>query len=208
MAVSAVMSTQALADWLGRRFPFAYRAARPPWRRLLALLGRAAYWESRRDFRYYRAVAELAHKHVPGGGAALDVGAKEVELLRELDWFERRVALDVHYVLPRRGVETVVADFLDFEPRDRFDLVLCLQVLEHLERPEPFARKLLATGRIAIVSVPYKWPEWVCDTHVQDPVDETKLRGWTGAEPIETSIVEDLGMERMIAVYGDGGLTD
>jgi hypothetical protein len=32
-------------------------------------------------------------------------------------------------------------------------------------------------------------------------VDEAKLRAWTDREPIETSIITDLGMERLIAVY-------
>ena len=102
---------------------------------------------------------------------------------------------------PRAGVETVVADFNDFEPRRRFDLVLCLQVLEHLDRPRPFARKLLGAGRTTIISVPHEWPGWVTEEHVHDPVDESKLRAWTGRDPTETAIVEDLGMERLIAVY-------
>jgi hypothetical protein len=100
---------------------------------------------------------------VPGGGSALDVGANGAELLERLDWFQRRIALDVAGIPPRPGVETVVADFNDFEAERRFDLVLCLQVLEHLERPRQFAHRLLRAGL--------------------------------------TAIVEDLGMERLIAVY-------
>jgi hypothetical protein len=41
----------------------------------------------------------------------------------------------------------------------------------------------------------------VTDEHVQDPVDESKLRWWTAREPIASSVVEDLGMERLISVY-------
>jgi len=161
----------------------------------------ANYWRSRRQFRYYREVLRLAREHAPAGGSALDVGANETELLGWLDWFERRVAVDVRDVPECPGIETVVADFNRFEPEGAFDLVLCLQVLEHLEAPGPFARKLLRTGRIAIVSVPYRWPGWVTDEHVQDPVDESKLRSWTAREPIASSVVEDLGMERLISVY-------
>ena len=97
-------------------------------------------------------------------------------------------------------VETVVADFRDFEPEGPFDLVLCLQVLEHLARPEPFARKLLQTGRTVIISVPHSWPAGGVESHLQDPVDEAKLRLWTGAEPVETSVVDD-GKQRLVAVY-------
>jgi SAM-dependent methyltransferase len=164
-------------------------------------LDRQGYWEARRHFRYYREVVRFAGEHVPAGGAVIDVGAHETELLERLDWFRRRVALDVRYVLPRPGVETVIADFNEFVPAGRFDLVLCLQVLEHLEDPKPFARKLLDTGRTVIISVPYRWAPWVEEAHLHDPVDGPKLRVWTGRDPIETSVVEDLGMERLISVY-------
>lgn len=160
-----------------------------------------SYWESRRDLRYYGEVVLLARAHVPAGRSVLDVGANETEVLERLEWFERRVALDVNEIPSRAGVETVAADFNEFEPAERFDLVLCLQVLEHLDRPGPFARKVLAAGRTTIISVPHEWPGWVTDEHVHDPVDESKLRAWTGRDPTETSIIEDLGMERLIAAY-------
>jgi hypothetical protein len=159
------------------------------------------YWEARRGFAYYDKVVRLARRHAAEGGAALDVGAHETRLLQRLDWFDRRVALDADRVEPGDGVAGIVADFERFEPRERFDLALCLQVLEHLERPGPFARKLLATAPTAIVSVPHRWPPWTTDEHLHDPVDAAKLRRWTGHEPDETSVVEDLGMERLIAVY-------
>ena len=68
--------------------------------------------------------------------------------------------------------------------------------------PDPlsFARKALLIGRTAIVSVPYRWPSNAHDAHVHDPVDEEKLRSWTGLDPVETLIVDD-GRERLIAVY-------
>ena len=160
-----------------------------------------AYWDTRREFGYYDEVVRLSRKHAGDGVAALDVGAHETRVLQRLDWFERRVALDAARVEPGPGVEAVVADFREFEPGGGFDLVLCLQVLEHLERPEPFARKLLATAPTAIVSVPHRWPPWTTDEHLHDPVDARKLQTWTGHDPAETAIVEDLGMERLIAVY-------
>jgi hypothetical protein len=161
----------------------------------------SSYWKARRELRYYGEVVRLAREHAPAGGSALDVGANDTEVLDRLGWFDRRVALDVDQIPPRPGVETVVADFEQFKPNERFDLVLCLQVLEHLDRPRPFARKLLAAGRTTIISVPHEWPGWVTEEHVHDPVDESKLRAWTGYDPTETAIIEDLGMERLIAAY-------
>ncbi|MGH2961616.1 MAG: class I SAM-dependent methyltransferase [Solirubrobacterales bacterium] len=163
----------------------------------------AGYWATRRDFAYYREVVHLARGHAPAGGAVLDVGANETEVLERLDWFGRRVAVDVREIPSRPGVEAIVADFEEFEPDAPFDLVLCLQVLEHIPDPAPFARRLLDCARIAIVSVPYRWPGWVTDEHLHDPVDAAKLRRWTARDPIAAKVVEDLGMERLISVYGE-----
>jgi hypothetical protein len=134
----------------------------------------------------------------------IDVGANETDILFELSGFTRRVALDIRFIPPRKGLETVVQDFHRYTPPTRFDLVLCLQVLEHLDEPEPFARKLFETGRTVIVSVPYRWPAGVVKGHVQDPVDEAKLLEWTGREPDEVCIAADR-WKRLIAVYRQAG---
>jgi hypothetical protein len=75
-----------------------------------------------------------------------------------------------------------------------------LQVLEHLENPAEFAQKLFQSGQTVIISVPYKWPSGIQKNHVQDPVDEQKLKCWTGRDAIELLIVCDR-RERLIAVY-------
>lgn len=198
------MAIDAITDALWRRAPSIYRAARPPWRLVMRLLGRptyAGYWERRREFNYYAEAVRLARAHAPSGRSVLDVGANETEVTSELDWFERRVVLDRVYVAPRPGVETVTIDFMRYQPPATFDLVLCLQVLEHVADPAAFAKKLLATGRTVILSVPHAWPAGLVADHLHDPIDEHTLRSWTGCEPAEVSVVEDLGKERLLAVY-------
>jgi hypothetical protein len=194
----------ALVDALGRYAPSIYRAARPPWRTLMRMLGcptYTGYWERRRQFGYYAEAVRLARAHAPDGGSVLDVGSNETDVVGALEWFDRRVVLDRMLLEPRRGVETIMIDFMNYEPHDSFDVVLCLQVLEHIADPAPFARKLLATGRTVIVSVPYVWPAGVVANHLHDPIDEQTLRAWTGREPDETSVVVDNGKERLLAVY-------
>ena len=192
-------------DRLGRRHPLVYRLTRPPWRWLLRRLGRPTYWDARRHYRYYEEVVRLARAYVPEGRHVLDVGAHETEVLARLDWFESRVALDVRYVMPRPGIEAVVGDFRQYQPDREFDLVLCLQVLEHLPSPRFFAQKLLQTGRRVIVSVPYRWPAHGHGTHFHDPVDEEKLRSWTGLDPLEAAIIDD-GKPRLVAIYDPGSI--
>jgi hypothetical protein len=195
------MSIGGFADWLGRHFPLAYRVTRPPWRLVRRVLSRPSYWDKRRDFNYYREVIRLAKAYVPSGGQVVDVGAHETEVLRQLDWFQRRVALDVRYIPPHAGIETIVTDFLDYQPESGFDLALCLQVLEHVGEPATFARKLLETGRTVIISVPYRWPREEHKGHLHDPIDEAKLELWTQRKPVTTTIIADRKKERLIAVY-------
>jgi hypothetical protein len=186
--------------WLSRNAPGVARALRPAWWALDTTLGLTGYWVERKHFQYYTEVARLAQRHAPAGGSVLDVGAADTEVLHRLDWFRRRVALDRRPARTHPGIERVVSDFLDYRPPGPFDLVLCLQVLEHLAQPDPFTRKLLLTGRLVIVSVPYLWPAGLSPNHVQDPVDEAKLRSWAGRAPMETSIVRN-GRDRLIAVF-------
>jgi hypothetical protein len=191
-----------LAARLKRTSPLLYRFARPPWRLYRWLFPSDRYWQQRQHFKYYAEVVRLARQHAPAGGRVIDVGAGPTRVLQDLGWFDERVALDR---LPERrqpGIKTVQQDFLVYEPGAQFDLVLCLQVLEHLDDPRGFAQKLFAIGRTIIISVPYKWPHQFYPPHKQDPVDETKLAGWTRRTPIETSIVMD-NRERLIAVYRD-----
>jgi hypothetical protein len=91
-----------------------------------------------------------------------------------------------------------------FVTRELFDLVFCLQVLEHLDRPGAFLRKLLRTGSVVIVSIPYNWPFDEESDHTNDPIDEAKLLGWAGRRWMKARIVEDDSRERLIAVFRGG----
>ena len=197
----------AIGEGLRRRSPRIYRFVKPAWYRaeqcVRRLLSKPGYWESRRDYAYYKEVVRFARLYVPKGRSVIDVGAGQTQVLRELDWFDRRVSLDVTYRPSQRGIERIEADFMEYRANETFDLVLCLQVLEHLDAPGPFARKLLSLGRTTIISVPYRWPAGDYPPHVQDPVDEVKLEAWTCRKPTAMSIVADHGSERLIAVYAD-----
>ncbi len=194
-----------IGEGLRRRSPRIYRFIKPAWYRAEAcvrrLLSKPGYWEQRRDYNYYREVVRFAQLYVPKGRSVIDVGAGQTQVLRDLAWFDHRVSLDVTYRPSQRGIERIEADFMEYRANDTFDLVLCLQVLEHLVEAGPFARKLLSLGRTTIISVPYRWPAGRYPPHVQDPVDEAKLESWTGRKPTATAIKVDHGSERLIAVY-------
>jgi hypothetical protein len=68
---------------------------------------------------------------------------------------------------------------------------MCLQVLEHVEDVEVFAKKLLSLANHVVISVPYMWPAESCDHHCNDPVSDDKLEAWFGMAPTSSSIVEE-----------------
>jgi hypothetical protein len=163
------------------------------------------YWHRRQDFLYYQVVRILATKLAEGSDSILDVGSHGSPYL---EWFAdvpNRTSLDLVEPYRADGITSVVSDFLAWEPDRRYDLVLCLQVLEHVREAKSFARKLLRTGRIVLISVPYRWPAGVSKNHVQDPVTIEKLVDWFGRKPDHTHLVVEpsTSKERLVCVFDE-----
>jgi hypothetical protein len=168
----------------------------------------ARYWETRQDLLYYQVVRVLARGLSNEAASILDVGSAACPYL---DWFphiEERVSVDLKHPYDGPGVIPVRADFLEWQPEHAFDLVTCLQVLEHVPRADLFAKRLLAAGSIVVISVPYKWYQGRMGSHVHDPVDQEKLRDWFGREPnFEYLCKEVVGdSRRLIQVYERHGV--
>jgi hypothetical protein len=159
------------------------------------------YWDSRKHLNYYQQVLKYAQKYVPQGRSVLDVGGSDCDYISWLSWIPYKEVVDVKARKSIEGIVNTCCDFLAYKTEYTFDLVLCLQVLEHLKDPGTFCDKLLSMGKYIIVSVPYKWPHGTCAGHIQDPVDEKKLRLWMRLETIEKNIVTDGRMRRLVAVY-------
>ncbi len=158
------------------------------------------YYKKRKDMNYYKAVLAIV-KALPYR-SILDVGSRRSPVLEALPPSKERVTLDKVAVKSTPGVRHIIADFFSWTPDRVYDLVLCLQVLEHLEQPAPFLQKLFATGTNVIVSVPYRWKKGACKYHVQDPVTLAKVIGWAGGRnPLAHWIVEDNGWQRLICLF-------
>jgi hypothetical protein len=162
-----------------------------------------AYWESRQDLLYYQVVRQLIKGLAPDADSMLDVGSAGCPYL---DWFRHipvRVSVDIDRPFAGEGITAIKADFVDWQPDRDFSVVTCLQVLEHVEQPAIFARKLLAAGRIVIVSVPHLWLPGTVDSHRHDPVTERKMRAWFGREPNFSYICREVLVRshRLIQVY-------
>jgi hypothetical protein len=159
------------------------------------------YWKNRKHLRYYGEVIRLAKQWAGGAKTVIDVGSGNLPLILELAWIPSKTSLDFYKVGRLPGCTNLRTDFMAYAPPQPFDLVLCLQVLEHLEHPDSFAAKLLQTGRTVIISVPYRWPQGRSASHLHDPIDQQKLLGWTKKEWIEEVVVREAsGDERLIVV--------
>ena len=161
------------------------------------------YWNRRKDALYLREVRRLVTEFGADAQSILDVGSNGCPYLDWFPWAPRRVSIDIANPYTGGGVEGIKADFLGVPLSDRFDVVLCLQVLEHVPDATAFACRLLAsTRKHTIVSVPYRWPAGRCVHHIHDPVDEAKLYSWFGREPASSNVIaERNGVQRLVCRY-------
>ena len=165
------------------------------------------YWQKRRDANYLQRVARLVQSVGGDARSILDVGSNRCPYLDWFEWIPRRVSVDLQAPYFSPSVEGIKADFLTWQENEQFDLCLCLQVLEHVPDAGAFSRKLLASARQVIVSVPYLW-SGSCKYHVHDPVDDEKIAAWFGREPDVSIVVTETptednpkGVRRMICYF-------
>lgn len=168
-----------------------------------------SYWAARRDAVYLRIVRDICDTIAGRAETVLDVGSNGTPIL---EWrrrgARRLVSIDLRNPYVAEGVESITHDFLSYPIAEPFDLVTCLQVLEHVPDAATFAQKLLAAGKIVVVSVPYKWPKGACSYHIHDPVDEHTMQSWFGKPPTSQHIArEPQGVCRLVQVYGTGAAT-
>lgn len=161
------------------------------------------YWESRKDLSYYRVAIEYAKILSPQAASVLDVGGgiqwgcRYLEWLPGLDRTSVELPSDRSDELP--GVRLIKADFLEWSPPRTYDVVICLQCIEHVKNADAFAEKLLSVAKYLVVSVPFRWRRNAVEGHVHDPIDDEKMRQWFKRKPVLRSVVD----QRLILGYGD-----
>jgi glycosyltransferase involved in cell wall biosynthesis len=166
------------------------------------------YWQNRKNSIYLAIARDICMEYGHSAKTVLDVGSNGTPTL---EWYRNRashlVSLDLRNPYVAEGVESLKANFLNYQPTQKFDLVTCFQVLEHVRDAKAFAKKLLAVGSTVVVSVPYRWPAGSCNGHIHDPVDEEKMRKWFEQEPVFSRIATEpgskgrIGKRRLIQIY-------
>lgn len=142
-----------------------------------------SYWKARENLEYYAVVKSLLESLGPFGSLA-DIGSWDTPVATWGD-FDQRYTVDCRERPALLGVQQIVGTWPDCASLlPLCDVVTCLQVLEHLAEPAPFCAALFAAAREAvIISVPWEWPAGQCASHVQDPIGNAKLYGWTHRRP-------------------------
>lgn len=168
---------------------------------------KSEYWASRQNTAYYALVKIITSHLALNAKSLIDVGSAGGDYVLGMGDIPDIASLDLRHGNDTPGVRSIVANFLTWEPDKKYDVVTCLQVLEHIDDAGAFAQKLLATGDIVVASVPYKWIAGKTKSHVHDPVDESKMLLWFGREPNYSYICREpkSNVERLIHVYDSTG---
>ena len=166
----------------------------------------SSYWRSRRHLFYYQYVDSIVAGVAATAQSMIDVGSSNTSIIESFDWVPIRHALDKRSPYSSENVSPIKEDFLEFSPETRYDLAVCLQVLEHVPDAGTFAQKLFEIAEGVLISVPFKWPKGICKYHIHDPVDEEKLGSWTQRKPDYRIVVKEPLMSsptgrRLIAYY-------
>lgn len=152
----------------------------------------AEYWERRKGLEYYKKALEFLLSIQPPPAKVLDVGAgisKGCQYLLPLPLLGYSVAAvekkEGSDRLP--GVEVVFADFMSLKipPPGTFDIIICLQTIEHVQDAEGFVGKMLQMAPKLVLS----WPEdpIPCKNHVREFIPAHEVRSWVGRGPIHTA---------------------
>lgn len=150
-----------------------------------------SYWRRRSDMLYYQYFRYIIRCIGADSASMLDVGSGNAPYLDWFYWIPRRVSVDLEVPYNSKEVEGIRGNIFDLRFDEPFDLCTCMQVLEHVPEPAPFARRLLELGRLVLISVPYKWPKGSNADHVNDPVDLEMVVDWFDRKPNYHLVVEE-----------------
>jgi len=160
----------------------------------------------RRHLRYYDSLFYTAMQFGSKAKNAIEVGCGSDPFLQYITWIPQKICVAPYFAayneagkesVVRGGIQSVLADFMDYKlPKnvDTFDLLICTQVLEHVDNPKDFMQKLIRSAKISIISVPYNWN--TCDFekcgHKTHKISYNKTLEWSYPYvPIVHTIVEE-----------------
>jgi len=162
-----------------------------------------AYWDKRRHWAYHQVAMGMvrAEHAIRPCRTVLDVGGKDCEYILCCD-IQKKTRLDVERQQELLGVTDWCGDFNTAVFTEPFDVVVCLEVLEHIPNARWFAQRLLRLAtRLVVISAPFCWQAGAEPAHVHDPIDLAKLMDWTGRACDTHQIVGASAAKFLVAEY-------
>ncbi|HYN46966.1 MAG TPA: methyltransferase domain-containing protein [Allosphingosinicella sp.] len=150
-----------------------------------------SYWRKRTDLLYYQYMRYMIRCIGVNAGSIIDVGSGNAPYLEWFDWIPEKVSVDLDVPYSSDTVKPITGNILDLSFDRKYDVCTCLQVLEHVPDPAPFARRLFDLSDLVLISVPHKWPAGSVKSHVNDPVDLGDVERWFGRKPNYNLIVRE-----------------
>lgn len=171
---------------------------------------------SRAHYDYYDSLYLTSILYAQNASTVLEVGCASDPFVKHLKWIPDKTCVAPYMVSYSKGkhansssssvVRDIQADFLTWQPiTPMYDLVICSQVLEHVEDPTTFLKKLIHTGKTTIVSVPFMWGPCNGCHHLHNHIREDTVLQWAKPHsPIYTAIVQErrgAGTKRLLMVF-------
>ena len=164
-----------------------------------------SYWRKRTDLLYYQYMRYMIRCIGVNAKSIIDVGSGNAPYLEWFDWIDEKVSVDLDVPYSSETVKGVTGNIMDLTFDKKYDICTCLQVLEHVPNPAPFARRLFDLSDLVLVSVPHKWPAGSVKSHVNDPVNADDVAAWFGRKPNYSLLVREpfIGQkgERLFAIF-------
>jgi hypothetical protein len=145
---------------------------------------RSKYWNLRRNNKLYSRFLKLVREEAPDALTVLDVGAYESPYISLFDWIPTKVATDIqsrdNVWNDMDGIAFVQGDFMTLNFATVFDVVICNQVVEHIDddKVKQFVAKMQSIAKVLMVTTTYEMPFGDIQGHVQDPISENEFRSW------------------------------
>jgi hypothetical protein len=148
--------------------------------------GQIAYYKKRIKKEYITTVIAKVNGY-ENCTSVMDVGGGPVGVLFQLPKYKTRILVDPCNLLffggDVKNLTYIQEDFLTAHIQP-CDVVLCLQVIEHIEDKKKFAEKLYQhTQKYLIVSIPYMWD---VGDRIHDGLNETHINEWFPVLPTQT----------------------
>jgi len=168
------------------------------------------YWKKRKNLVYYQYIKAICSQLLEDNQnySIIDYGCHNTELIFDLKC-NNKFLLDKKNsyseeqkkIIAEKNIKFLEQSIYDVEYENEFDICLCLQTLEHLDNPKKAFEIIHKSSRnYTIISLPYKWEEF--KYHIHHHIDEKVIKEWTDIDhPIESFIIEDSGLQRIINIY-------